>query len=198
MVTNAGETAMVQALGVKIGGRETPAAPMELIRENLKESGGVEKPVMTAEMQQEMLKSEMAKSGSSGGGTCPFSSMVAKMQSPAEAASEGPALVWTAEAKDRIERVPSFMRPMIEMGIEGYARRIGITTITPEIMDASKNDMGEIAWSKEAEARLDNIPSFVRPMARKEIERIAREKGMTEITHALMEETKSKFIGLGY
>ena len=65
-------------------------------------------------------------------------------------------------------------------------------------MDASKNDMGEMVWSKEAEARLDNIPSFIRPMAKKEIERIAKEKGMTEITDALMEETKSKFIGMGY
>ncbi|MBI3359347.1 MAG: PCP reductase family protein [Nitrospirae bacterium] len=58
--------------------------------------------------------------------------------------------------------------------------------------------MGDIVWSKEAELRLDNIPSFIRPMARKEIERIAKEKGMTEITDALMEETKSKFIGIGY
>ncbi|MBI3359250.1 MAG: PCP reductase family protein [Nitrospirae bacterium] len=58
--------------------------------------------------------------------------------------------------------------------------------------------MGDIVWSKEAELRLDNIPSFIRPMARKEIERIAKEKGMTEITDALMEETKSKFIGMGY
>lgn len=203
MVTNAGETAMVQALGVKIGGRETAPSPMELIRENLKENGGIQKPQVSPTAQQEMLKAEMAKMGGShggGGDTCPFSSMISKMQATGAtetkpAASEIP---WTKDAKERIERVPSFMRPMIEMGIENYARRVGATTITPEVMDASKNDMGEIVWSKEAEARLDNIPSFVRPMARKEIERIAREKGMTEITLALMEETKSKFIGLGY
>ncbi len=201
MVTNAGETAMVQALGVKIGGRETTAEPMELIRENLKENGGIHKPILSPSAQQEMLKEEMAKSGLSGAGKCPFSSMVAKMQGgggETAAQSVGSAMTWSKEAKERIERVPSFMRPMIEMGIESYARRVGATTITPEVMDASKNDMGEIVWTKEAETRLDNIPSFVRPMARKEIERIAREKGMTEITNALMEETKSKFIGLGY
>jgi hypothetical protein len=84
------------------------------------------------------------------------------------------------------------------MGIESYAKKNGLTTITPDIMDASKNDMGEMTWPKEAEARLDNIPSFVRPMARKEIERIARERGMTTISNELLEETKSKFIGLGY
>jgi hypothetical protein len=87
---------------------------------------------------------------------------------------------------------------MIEMAVENYARKVGATSVTPEVMDASKNDMGEMTWPKEAEARLDNIPSFVRPMAKKEIERIARERGMTTITTELLEETKTKFIGLGY
>jgi len=32
MVTNPGETSMVQALGVKLGGRTAPATPMELTR----------------------------------------------------------------------------------------------------------------------------------------------------------------------
>jgi hypothetical protein len=207
MVTNPGETAMVQALGVKIGGRDTVATPMELIRENLKESDGVRSPVVTATVQQEMLKAEMAKMAAGGEGGvpaasgCPFSSMVAKMQggtATASASVNAVPMTWTQEAKERIEKVPSFMRPMIEMGIENYARKNGITTISPEVMDASKNDMGEVVWSKEAESRLDNIPSFIRPMARKEIERIAKEKGLTEITDALMEETKSKFIGMGY
>jgi hypothetical protein len=202
MVTNAGETAMVQALGVKIGGRETATAPMELIRENLKGGEGVQKPEPTAETQQQMLKEEMAKMAAGGESApasgCPFSSMVAKMQGGAAAPTSAAPLTWTKEAKERIEKVPSFMRPMIEMGIENYARKNEITNISPEVMDASKNDMGEIVWSKEAESRLDNIPSFIRPMARKEIERIAKEKGMTEITNALMEETKSKFIGMGY
>lgn len=215
MVTNAGETAMVQALGVKIGGRDAAAAPMELIRENLKENDGVKTPVVSATTQQAMLKEEMAKMTAAGGssapaGSCPFSSMVAKMQGgtiPASgtataggvaATPASSAMEWTKEARERIERVPSFMRPMIEMGVENYARKNGITTISLEVMDASKNDMGDIVWSKEAELRLDNIPSFIRPMARKEIERIAKEKGMTEITDALMEETKSKFIGIGY
>ncbi len=203
MVTNAGETAMVQALGVKIGGRDAAAAPMELIRENLKEEGGTRAPVVSATTQQAMLKEEMAKMSASGGtsapaGSCPFSSMVAKMQGGAAATPTGPAMEWTKAAQERIEKVPSFMRPMIEMGVENYARKNGITTISPDVMDASKNDMGEIVWSKEAESRLDNIPSFIRPMARKEIERIAKEKGMAEITDALMEETKSKFIGMGY
>ncbi len=192
MVTNPGETAMVNALGVKLGGRTAPAAPMELTRESLKE--GVATALPDAATQQAMLAKEMETPSA---GKCPFSSMLAQMQ-PGGAASSDLALTWTAPATERLEKVPSFMRPMIRMGIENYARKGGITTITPEVMDQSKNDPGDLAWSQEAERRLDNIPSFIRPMARKEIERIAKERGMTQISEALMEESKSKFIGMGY
>ena len=192
MVTNPGETAMVNALGVKIGGRTTPAAPMELTRESLKEGTAAALP--PASEQQAMLAKEMETPSA---GKCPFSSMIAQMQTGATAA-EGSALTWTEAATERLEKVPSFMRPMIQMGVENYARKNGIATVTPEVMDQSKNDPGDLSWSQEAERRLDNIPSFIRPMAKKEIERIAKERGMTQISEALMEESKSKFIGMGY
>ncbi|WDT76564.1 MAG: PCP reductase family protein [Candidatus Manganitrophus sp.] len=199
MVTNPGETAMVQALGVKLGGRTAPAEPMELTRQTLKETpDSFSKPAPSPAVQKEMLAAEMAKASSSGGGTCPFSSMIAQMQGGTKQDAATGELTWTAEAKERIEKVPSFMRPMIQMGIESYARRNGLSTITPDVMDASKNDQGEMVWSKEAESRLDNIPSFIRPMAKKEIERMAKERGQTQITADLMEEAKSKFIGMGY
>jgi hypothetical protein len=49
-------------------------------------------------------------------------------------------------------------------------------------------------WSREAEQRLENIPDFIRPMARKEIERIARERGLATITAQVMDEAKEKFL----
>lgn len=200
MVTNAGETAMVQAMGVQLGGRSAAAEPMELTRGSLKETPEtVQTTTPSPAVQQEMMKAETAKAESAGGGTCPFSSMMAGMQPEAAMPTEPvKELCWTADAEDRLERVPSFMRPMIKMGVESYARKNNISDITAEVMDASKNDPGDIAWSKEAEARLDNIPAFVRPMAKKEIERIAKERGETEISQALMEESKDKFIGMGY
>ncbi len=202
MVTNPGETAMVQALGVKLGGRTAPAQPMELTRESLKETPEVtEKPALSATTQQDMLKAETEKSEAGEGGGCPFSSMVAQMGMGGTAESspaEPKELSWSSDAETRLEAVPSFMRPMIKMGIESYARKNDIATITPEVMDASKNDPGDIQWTKGAEARLENIPSFIRPMAKKEIERIAKERGETEITEAMMEESKEKFIGMGY
>lgn len=202
MVTNPGETAMVQALGVKLGGREAPATPMELTRESLKETPEVAEPATpTASAQQAVLKAETAKSETGEGGSCPFSSMVAQMGgmgTNGETKPEPVTLSWSEAAESRLESVPSFMRPMIKMGIESYAQKNSISVITPEVMDASKNDPGDIRWSKAAEARLENIPSFVRPMAKKEIERIAKERGETEITEAMMEDSKEKFMGMGY
>jgi hypothetical protein len=51
----------------------------------------------------------------------------------------------------------------------------------------------EIEWTPEAEARLKEIPFFVRPAARKKIEQFAREAGIQKITVAVYEQAKQKF-----
>jgi len=104
---------------------------------------------------------------------------------------------WSREALERMEQVPSFVKPMLQTSVENYARANGITLITPAVMEASKNAPTGMAWAPEAEKRLENIPSFVRPMARKEIERIARDRGLTTVTAALMDEAKEKFMSMG-
>jgi hypothetical protein len=96
-----------------------------------------------------------------------------------------------------MEQVPSFVKPMLQSSVENYARSNGITLITPAVMEASKNAPTGMAWAPEAEKRLENIPSFVRPMARKEIERIARDRGLTSVTASLMDEAKEKFMSMG-
>ncbi|MBM0742089.1 PCP reductase family protein [Phormidium sp. CLA17] len=50
-----------------------------------------------------------------------------------------------------------------------------------------------IQWTSEAEARLKEIPFFVRPAARKKIEKFAGERGITEITVEVYEQAKQKF-----
>lgn len=50
-----------------------------------------------------------------------------------------------------------------------------------------------VSWTSEAEARLKEIPFFVRPAARKKIERFAHERGITEITIEVYEQAKQKF-----
>lgn len=50
-----------------------------------------------------------------------------------------------------------------------------------------------IAWTAEAEARLKEIPFFVRPAARKKIEKFAQDAGISQITVEVYEEAKKKF-----
>jgi hypothetical protein len=47
------------------------------------------------------------------------------------------------------------------------------------------------AWSREAEARADRIPAFIRPMAKKAIERYAEGKGYRTITEEVMDEARA-------
>jgi Proto-chlorophyllide reductase 57 kD subunit len=50
-----------------------------------------------------------------------------------------------------------------------------------------------IEWTPEAEARLKEIPFFVRPAARKKIEKFAEAAGVSQITEELYEQAKQKF-----
>lgn len=54
-------------------------------------------------------------------------------------------------------------------------------------------DAGALAWEAAAERRLGNIPSFIRPMAKRSIERFAEGKGYTTITEAVMDEARTVF-----
>ncbi|MBD1851935.1 PCP reductase family protein [Leptolyngbya sp. FACHB-711] len=50
-----------------------------------------------------------------------------------------------------------------------------------------------IEWTTEAEARLKEVPFFVRPAARKKIEKFAQDAGLTQITVEVYEQAKQKF-----
>jgi hypothetical protein len=47
-------------------------------------------------------------------------------------------------------------------------------------------------WTPEAEARLKEIPFFVRPAARKKIEKFAQEAGLSQITEETYEAAKKQ------
>ena len=177
MVTNPGETQLVGALGVKIGGRTTAPEPFELTRGTLKETAAISSPP------------SVSKSGESGeAGSCPFSAMLSNMEEGTTVKAK-----WSDEALERMERIPEFVRPMIKGGIEAFAARKGYQVITPTVIDESKNDMGGMSLTAEAKERMENIPSFIRPMVKMEIERMARERGLEEISVDLLEEAKGKF-----
>ncbi len=50
-----------------------------------------------------------------------------------------------------------------------------------------------VRWTAAAEARLANIPEFVRPMARTGIERFARERGSAEVDETILDAAKEFF-----
>jgi hypothetical protein len=52
---------------------------------------------------------------------------------------------------------------------------------------------GPVRWTSGAEARLANIPAFVRPMARTGIERFAREQGAQEVDERILDQAREFF-----
>jgi hypothetical protein len=208
MVTNPGETQMVSSLGVKLGGRTVAAEPFEMTRGTLKEEALAGSGQMAAYLNEKIHGGQpvapstsvakaapnQGKEGEKSASGCPFSAMVAEMGLTSGSKSGASDLTWTADAKEKLERLPSFVKPMVQSSVEAYARKHGFKTINLQVMDDSKNDSNGVAWTPEAEKRLENIPDFIQPMARREIERIAKEKGATTITADLMDDAKEKFM----
>jgi hypothetical protein len=189
MVTNPGETQMVQALGVKIGGRTTAPEAFELTRGTLKDAAECPMPEMVAKAGATAAQPSSTES-TAGSGSCPFSSMVASM---GPGTTEAAGLEWSAEALDRLAKIPEFVRPTVKMDVEAYARKTGESFVTQAMMDRYKNGADGMTWSADAQQRLENIPFFIRPMAKKEIERMAREAGRAEVTVEVMEQAKTAF-----
>ena len=130
MLTNPMETQLVSSMGVKIGGREVPAQPMELARTSL-EGGRDDAFVLSEDIPLASGESALASGEPAPRG---------------EGASAGmPAaghIVWTSEATGRLERVPSFVRGMVKRIYTDWAREKGVSEITPENMDRARAELG--------------------------------------------------------
>jgi proto-chlorophyllide reductase subunit len=55
------------------------------------------------------------------------------------------------------------------------------------------DEPGPVRWTAAAEARLANIPEFVRPMAKTGIERFARENGAIEVDEKILDQAREFF-----
>jgi hypothetical protein len=73
------------------------------------------------------------------------------------------------------------MMPAMEGTLEGAGHAV------------STREEAPVRWTSGAEARLANIPSFVRPMARTGIERFARERGVEEVDEQILDAAKDFF-----
>jgi proto-chlorophyllide reductase subunit len=158
MLTNSMETQMVHSLGVKVGGRKEPAAPMETIRDNLEgynTSGGPaadgvadegqhaptsepapHSPEWYAQKMGGMVDGNPSSEDGEEKAGCPFSGMVVEQM---EAAS---GLTWTPEAEARMEKIPSFVRGMVRKGIEDSARSEGATVVDVSYLEKARSQMG--------------------------------------------------------
>lgn len=132
MFLNPSETQMLKSLDLKLGGSNTAAQPMQLIRSQLETS----KQDMMSDISIDTGTSESAE-----GGKCPFTSVLSDAyedQTEPETKSDG--IKWTPEALERLERIPSFVRPMAKMRIEGFAKDNGHNEITADVMDAARGN----------------------------------------------------------
>jgi Proto-chlorophyllide reductase 57 kD subunit len=59
--------------------------------------------------------------------------------------------------------------------------------------ERAPTEAASVRWTAAAEARLANVPEFVRPMARIGIEKFAREKGALEVDEQILDEARDFF-----
>ena len=121
MLTNPFETQMVKSLGVKVGGRSTPAEPFETLRATMAGT-----------------RPDAFEGGGDSASGCPFAASLGVTETPAEPAT----VTWEAAASARLERIPSFIRPMAKRSIERFAAERGYTSITETVMDEARTVFG--------------------------------------------------------
>lgn len=55
---------------------------------------------------------------------------------------EGRGPIWSEEARERLGRVPGFVRGMVKRIYADYAKERGIAEITPAMMDTARTELG--------------------------------------------------------
>src|SRR5262245_4155583 len=178
MLTNPYETQVVASLGVKVGPREDAAA----------DAAAATGPAATgAGAATSPAAGALPDGDKDGGGKCPFAGMIpGLMGGDAEAASGG---------DDRTAA------PTGGTSGSAVAPKAGVVAPKPGAVAplagavAPHGGAGAAVptWTDAASARLEVIPSFVRPMARTGIERFARERGYATIDEKVLDEARAFF-----
>ncbi|MFQ5899145.1 MAG: PCP reductase family protein [Candidatus Methylomirabilia bacterium] len=137
MLTNPFETQLVRSLGVKVGGRDKPIVPFEHLRASMAHQREQAFQAGDAATPQGAGADVGVASGENSTPGCPFAAMVAGQ----EEGSSG-SIAWSPEAEARIERIPSFIRPMAKKAIERYAEGKRYRLITEAIMDEARSALG--------------------------------------------------------
>lgn len=78
-------------------------------------------------------------------------------------------LPWTADARERLAKVPSFVRGMLAKRMESYAASQGHTEVTAEVMQEVRD--------RVLQGRVGSVPSFVRDLLSREGSLAVRDDG---------------------
>ena len=104
-------------------------------------------------------------------------------------------ITWTDEARYYLSRLQPYLAHLVRDEVETFAHDQHYHIVTYSRLVAARNK-GMVVWSPDAERRLANVPSGIRTMAKTELERTALDRGMPEVTVALMEEVKTRYFGM--
>ena len=166
MLTNPYETQVVASLGVKVGPQENAGAAASATG-----GGGAQAVAAGGGGAEAAATVGACDEGGKEGGRCPFAGMIpGLMGGNAEDASAG----------DDRRTAPTGGTSGAAAGTEAGAPQAGGAAAIP-------------IWTDAACARLEVIPSFVRPMARTGIERFARERGYATIDEKVLDEARAFF-----
>ncbi len=124
MLTNPFETQMVKSLGVKVGGASGPAQPFQHITSSM--TGA----------RADVFEGDVPTPTEAMGRGCPFGAMLNEENGDTAGVS------WSPEAEARVERIPSFIRPMARKAIERFAEAQGHPIITDAVMDEARGALG--------------------------------------------------------
>lgn len=118
MLTNPAETQVVSSLGVTIGGEVVEA-------DGAAAEQGVSKCPFAAKVAGEVVDENVDFTGTAPGDPGPDEK-----------------ISWTKDARARLDRIPTFVRPMAVTGIERFAREQGYPEIDEQVLDKAKDHFG--------------------------------------------------------
>ncbi len=106
---------------------------------------------------------------------------------------------WSEEAKQRLSRVPPFLRKMVKKRTEALVRSKGEKRVTPAHLtelrnrrfgDDSppdfRNPVVPLSWTPEAKSFLASLPPFLQGAIRQMADELAREEGRLEVNMQLL------------
>ena len=78
-------------------------------------------------------------------------------------------------------------------GVISTGAKCPFSSMIPGSDGRPADEPAKVRWTAAAEARLANIPEFVRPMAKTGIEKFAQERGSSEVDEKILDEARDFF-----